>query len=137
MTFNRVISEKHAIGLVRIGNPFVDTMEALLRADDRGAAFSLWRQISLLPKRRPNSSFNSSSSLRQTMSAAQALLKSHRGSPEALNAAARMRPFHPIIEPYGSTPISPASTTRLFFQFWLDHSAKKNEKTGVETSIYG
>jgi ATP-dependent helicase HepA len=87
MTFNRVISEKHAIGLLRVGNPFVDAMEALLRADDRGAAFALWRQTSSYP-RSTEFFFQFQFFIEADMSAAQALLKSHRGSPEALRRRA-------------------------------------------------
>jgi ATP-dependent helicase HepA len=87
MTFNRVISEKHAIGLVRVGNPFVDAMEALLRADDRGAAFAMWRQISSYP-RSTEFFFRFQFFIEADLSGAQDLLKSHRGSPEALRRRA-------------------------------------------------
>ena len=46
LTFERAAAEKDPrIGLVRVGHPFVDALEALIRADDRGAAFALWRYM--------------------------------------------------------------------------------------------
>lgn len=43
-TFERVVAEKNCrISLLRVGHPFVDALEALVRADDRGTAFAMWR----------------------------------------------------------------------------------------------
>jgi ATP-dependent helicase HepA len=44
-TFARAVSETRHVGLLRIGHPFVDAMEALVRSDDRGAAFAMWRYV--------------------------------------------------------------------------------------------
>lgn len=45
VTFERAMAEARAIGLLRVGHPFVDALEALVRADDRGAAFAMWRHV--------------------------------------------------------------------------------------------
>ncbi len=87
MTFNRVVSEKHALGLLRVGNPFVDGMEALLRADDRGAAFAMWRHIPSFPSP-AELFFRFQFFVEADLSAARTLLESHRGSPEALRRRA-------------------------------------------------
>lgn len=44
-TFERATAEDEGIDLLRGGHPFVDGVEALIRADDRGAAFAMWRHI--------------------------------------------------------------------------------------------
>jgi len=44
-TFQRAVSETRHVGLLRIGHPFVDAMEAFVRSDDRGAAFAMWRYV--------------------------------------------------------------------------------------------
>jgi ATP-dependent helicase HepA len=44
-TFSRAVSETRHVDLLRIGHPFVDAMEALVRSDDRGAAFAMWRYV--------------------------------------------------------------------------------------------
>lgn len=44
-TFGRAVSEIKRVGLLRIGHPFVDAMEALVRSDDRGVAFAMWRYV--------------------------------------------------------------------------------------------
>jgi ATP-dependent helicase HepA len=48
VTFDREVAEKSRIGLLRPGHAFVDAMEALVRADDRGAAFAMWRYVPAL-----------------------------------------------------------------------------------------
>ena len=42
-TFSRSAAESARVGLVRIGHPLVDAVESLLRYDDRGRAFAMWR----------------------------------------------------------------------------------------------
>lgn len=42
-TFSRSAAESARVGLVRIGHPLVDAVESLLRCDDRGRAFAMWR----------------------------------------------------------------------------------------------
>ena len=45
VTFERAIAETKQISLLRVGHPFVDAFEALVRSDDRGAAFAMWRYV--------------------------------------------------------------------------------------------
>lgn len=45
VTFERAEAEGDGIGLLRVGHPFGDALEALVRADDRGAAFAMWRHV--------------------------------------------------------------------------------------------
>jgi ATP-dependent helicase HepA len=46
LTFERGAAEKDPrIGLIRVGHAFVEALEALIRADDRGAAFAMWRHV--------------------------------------------------------------------------------------------
>jgi len=96
MMFNRVSSEKHSVELLRIGNAFVDAMESLLRADDRGATFAMWRQVPSLPTV-PELFFVFQFFIEADLSAARALLKPDRGSPEALRRRADAA-FPPIYE---------------------------------------
>ncbi len=42
-TFARSTAETVHVGLLRVGHPFVDAFEALVRSDDRGTAFAMWR----------------------------------------------------------------------------------------------
>jgi ATP-dependent helicase HepA len=44
-TFSRTAAEREAIPLFRVGHPFVAAVEALVRSDDRGAAFAMWRIV--------------------------------------------------------------------------------------------
>lgn len=43
VTFERSTAETKHIGLLRVGHPFMNALEALLRSDDRGTAFAMWR----------------------------------------------------------------------------------------------
>lgn len=46
VTFERASAERDGrIGLLRVGHPFVEALEELVRADDRGAAFAMWRHM--------------------------------------------------------------------------------------------
>jgi ATP-dependent helicase HepA len=44
-TFGRVAAERANVGLMRVGHPVVTALEALVRADDRGMAYAMWRQL--------------------------------------------------------------------------------------------
>jgi ATP-dependent helicase HepA len=44
-TFSRTVAEKAHVGLLRVGHPIFSALEALVRADDRGVAFAMWRQL--------------------------------------------------------------------------------------------
>lgn len=43
MTFNRITSQRRVCRLLRVGDPFVDAMEAFTRWDDRGCSYAFWR----------------------------------------------------------------------------------------------
>ncbi len=45
VTFERAIAETKQTSLLRVGHPFVDGFEALVRSDDRGTAFAMWRYV--------------------------------------------------------------------------------------------
>lgn len=45
MTFDRVTAETKHVSLLRVGHPFMQSLEALIRSDDRGAAFAMWRYV--------------------------------------------------------------------------------------------
>lgn len=45
VTFDRVISEKNGVGLLRVGHPLMQGIESLIRSDDRGMAFAMWRYV--------------------------------------------------------------------------------------------
>jgi ATP-dependent helicase HepA len=45
ITFDRTIAERAHVGLLRVGHPFMQALESLVRTDDRGTAFALWRYI--------------------------------------------------------------------------------------------
>lgn len=44
-TFERSTAETDHVGLLRVGHPFVEAFEALVRSDDRGMAFAMWRYV--------------------------------------------------------------------------------------------
>lgn len=44
VTFERSVAERTHMGLLRIGHPIFAGIEQLVRADDRGVAFAIWRQ---------------------------------------------------------------------------------------------
>ena len=45
VTFERATAETNQVSLLRVGHPFVDAFEALVRSDDRGIAFAMWRYV--------------------------------------------------------------------------------------------
>jgi ATP-dependent helicase HepA len=45
VTFDRVVAETAHVELLRVGHPFVESLQALVRSDDRGAAFAVWRYL--------------------------------------------------------------------------------------------
>lgn len=44
-SFDRVVAQKRSCRLLRIGDPFVDAMEAFTRWDERGVCYAFWRQV--------------------------------------------------------------------------------------------
>jgi len=44
-TFNRSTAETKHVTLLRVGHPFVNALEGLIRSDDRGTAFAMWRYV--------------------------------------------------------------------------------------------
>jgi len=42
-SFDRVVAQKRSCRLLRIGDPFVDALEAFTRWDDRGVCYAFWR----------------------------------------------------------------------------------------------
>jgi ATP-dependent helicase HepA len=44
-TFARSVAETKRVELLRVGHPFVDALEVLVRSDDRGTAFAMWRCV--------------------------------------------------------------------------------------------
>ncbi len=45
LTFHRGISQRRCCRLLRVGDPFVDAMEAFTRWDDRGCSYAFWRYV--------------------------------------------------------------------------------------------
>lgn len=45
MTFDRAVAETKHVSLLRVGHPFLRSLETLIRSDDRGTAFAMWRHI--------------------------------------------------------------------------------------------
>ena len=45
MTFDRVTAETKGVSLLRVGHPFLQALESLVRSDDRGMAFAMWRYV--------------------------------------------------------------------------------------------
>jgi ATP-dependent helicase HepA len=45
MTFDRATAETKHVSLLRVGHPFMQSLEALVRSDDRGTAFAMWRHV--------------------------------------------------------------------------------------------
>jgi ATP-dependent helicase HepA len=44
-TFDRVTSQRRSCRLLRVGDSFVDAMEAFTRWDDRGCSYAFWRHV--------------------------------------------------------------------------------------------
>lgn len=44
-TLDRATAQSEGVELLRVGHPFLDNVEALVREDDRGTAFALWRHL--------------------------------------------------------------------------------------------
>jgi ATP-dependent helicase HepA len=45
MAFARQVAKARNVGLARLGVPWIDSLQAYARQDDRGGAFALWRQV--------------------------------------------------------------------------------------------
>lgn len=45
MAFSRQTARARKVGLARLGNPWIDSLAAYARQDDRGSAFALWRVV--------------------------------------------------------------------------------------------
>jgi ATP-dependent helicase HepA len=45
VTFDRATAETAHVALLRVGHPFMEALEALIRSDDRGMAFAVWRYM--------------------------------------------------------------------------------------------
>ena len=45
LTFDRVTSQQRYCRLLRVGDPFVDALEAFTRWDDRGCSYAFWRYV--------------------------------------------------------------------------------------------
>lgn len=45
LTFDRVTSQRRSCRLLRVGDPFVDAMEAFTRWNDRGCSYAFWRYV--------------------------------------------------------------------------------------------
>ncbi len=88
VTFERAVSEKAGIGLLRVGHPFVDGMEALVRADDRGAAFAMWRHVPGGWDGPPRLFFRFDFLIETDVAKALTALSSVQASPEALRRRA-------------------------------------------------
>jgi ATP-dependent helicase HepA len=43
MTFDRIIADTKRVSLLRVGHPFIHSLESLVRSDDRGMSFAMWR----------------------------------------------------------------------------------------------
>jgi ATP-dependent helicase HepA len=87
-TFDRVAAEKHGLELLRVGDDFVEAMEALIRADDRGAAFTMWRHVPSFGEKEPRLFFRFDFVVEADLGPARSVLKSFNASPEALRRRA-------------------------------------------------
>jgi ATP-dependent helicase HepA len=45
VTFERASAETGHVELLRVGHPFMDALESMIRDDDRGTAFAVWRYL--------------------------------------------------------------------------------------------
>jgi ATP-dependent helicase HepA len=45
MAFARQVAKGRNVGLARLGSPWIDSLHAYARQDDRGSVFALWRQV--------------------------------------------------------------------------------------------
>ncbi|MCY1045632.1 protein DpdE [Corallococcus sp. bb12-1] len=87
-TFERDVSEEGTADLLRVGHPFVEAVEALLHADDRGAAFACCRYEPSLQDRPASLYFRFDFVVQADVSSAQDQLPSDWASPEALRRRA-------------------------------------------------
>jgi ATP-dependent helicase HepA len=87
-SFERHVAEAKHIELIRAGHPFVDSMESLVRADDRGTAYAMWRLVSSW-RDAPRLFFRFDFVAEADLSQAGALLESFQAAPEALRRRAQ------------------------------------------------
>jgi ATP-dependent helicase HepA len=80
--------ENEKIRLLRPGNPFLDGVADLIRCDDRGAAFVMWRHDSSLPVRETRLFFCVEFVVETDVAKARAVLDQESGAPEALRRRA-------------------------------------------------
>jgi ATP-dependent helicase HepA len=87
VTFERTTAEQEGIELLRVGHQFFEGMEALIRADDRGAAFAMWRHV---PKWRhdPRLFFRFDFVVEADLSFAREAIRTHHASGDALRRRA-------------------------------------------------
>jgi ATP-dependent helicase HepA len=88
VTFERAAAEEERLELLRVGHPFLDGMEAQIRADDRGAAFAMWRHLPRW-KDEPRLFFLFSFVIEPELNAANDLVEEVGGSLDALSRRAR------------------------------------------------
>ncbi|HMI82572.1 MAG TPA: protein DpdE [Polyangiaceae bacterium] len=87
-TFERAAAEKDGrIGLLRVGHAFVEAIEDLVRADDRGAAFAMWRHVPGAVAS-PQVFFRFDFVVAADIARAREMTEPHRGSAEALRRRA-------------------------------------------------
>ncbi|WP_437931103.1 protein DpdE [Sorangium sp. So ce291] len=86
-TFVRAVAQDECVGLLRIGHPFVDATESIVRADDRGAAFAMWRHVPGWSGA-PALFFRFDFVVEADVSHARAVLAGNYSSPEALRRRA-------------------------------------------------
>lgn len=86
-TFYRYKAEKMQVGLMRVGHPFVDAVEAALRADDRGISWAMWRCVPAATAD-PELYFRFDFVISADVAPALDIVRERRGSPEAVRRRA-------------------------------------------------
>ena len=87
-TFERWVAEEKHVGLLRVGHPFMNAIETLIRVDDRGSAFAMWRHIPRWSSELSRWFFRFDFFIEADTSRAQTLLENRLASPEALRRRA-------------------------------------------------
>lgn len=116
LSFFRETARSRKVGMGRIGNPVIDSLQNYLRWDDRGTCFAFWRVSPLVKNKEIQIFFRFDFVIQAGLKAISALVKAH---PELSEAAIRRR---------GDAVFPPISRT-----LWLNEDLKEpNDKFRIE-----
>jgi ATP-dependent helicase HepA len=89
LSYDRLVAVEHrGVQLLRPGSPFLDAVEEMVRCDDRGAAFAMWRPVSGIDPDEARVYFRFDFVVEANLAAAEAAVRKDGGATEALRRIA-------------------------------------------------